>query len=177
MAWIMMAFFVLLITPVSVGIVFRWESDAPRGTVGVMVWGLRVQASILLGRNAEGKLLLTAAFRDKKLPLPHRKERKGKGIKMLSLMLKSDRKTNILRKAVRVNALDVSVRLGGQDAAALALGTGFFRSLNPLLPFLRLRCVPALGEKTALYARCIAEARLGILLTAWILVFGRKKEA
>lgn len=175
MAWIMMAFFVLFIAPVSVGTILRWEDGTLRGAVGVMLWGARAQISIRLNRNEEGKLLLTAAFRDKKFSLPRRKRKAGAGFKLLGLLLKSDGKNSVLRKAVRVKTLEVFLRLGGQDAAALALRTGFFRGLNVLLPILRLRCVPVLGGHTAVNARCIAEARLGILLTAWF--FEQKKEA
>ena len=169
MAWLGLALFLLFIAPVRAGIRVQWDENGLRGAVGLMVWGLREQADFSFGRSAAGQLRLAAVFHGKSLPLPQGKNRAGLGLKLLGLLLKSNGKNAALRGAVRVNTLNVALRLGGGDAAALALGTGAFRALGNALPFLRFRCVPALGGKTALRAVCIAEARLGILLAAWIM--------
>ena len=174
MAWIGLAFFLLLIAPVRAGVNVRLDSGGLRGAVGVMLWGVRGQVHWNLVRSAEGAVRLTAAFRNRQLPLPRRKKKAGAGMKLLGLMLKNNGKNHILRKVIRVNAFDIQARLGGDDAAALALGAGLLRSLNGLLPVLRLRCVPVLGGRTEIALRCIAEARLGILLIAWLLA--RKRE-
>ena len=169
MAWFWLALFLLFIAPVRAGVRVQWDENGLRGAVGLMVWGLREQADFSLGRGASGQLRLTAIFHGKNLPLPQGKSRSGLGLKLLGLLLKSNGKGAALRGAVRVNALSVALRLGGGDAAALALAAGTLRAVASALPILRFRCVPALGGKTALRAVCIAEARLGILLAAWII--------
>ncbi|MBQ6960610.1 MAG: hypothetical protein IJP78_06505 [Clostridia bacterium] len=169
MVWLLTAVFLLLITPVRVGVRLQWDENGPRGAVGMMVWGLREQADFSLGRGAAGQLRLTAAFHGKSLPLPQRKNRAALGVKLLGRLLKSNGKNAALGRLVRVNAMNVALRLGGQDAAALALAAGTLRAIGGALPRLRFRCVPALGGKTALRAVCIAESRLGILLAAWII--------
>lgn len=174
MAWIGLAFFLLLIAPVRAGAVLRLDGGGSRGAVGMMLWGIRGQIHLSLGRSAEGALRLTATFRNRQFPLPRRKKKAGAGFKLLGLMLKNNGKNRFLRRGIRVNALDIRVRLGGEDAAALALGAGLLRSLNGLSPVLRLRCDPALAAHTEITLRCIAESRLGILLIAWFL--GRKRE-
>ncbi len=169
MAWIVLAFFLLLIAPVRAGVILRQGAGEFKGAAGVMIWGVRAQIRFSLGRNGEGALRLAVSAGNSQLSLPRRKRKAGTGIRLLGLMLKSNGKKSALRRAVRVEAMDVRVRLGGGDAAALALGTGLLRSLNGLLPALRVRCVPGLGARTEIAVRCIAEARLGILLTAWLL--------
>lgn len=168
-AWLGLFLFLLLIAPVRVGVRLLWDEKGPRGAVGLMVWGLREQADFSLERGAAGNLRLTAAFHGKTLPLPQRKNRTGLGIRLLGLLLKSNGEDAALGRLVRVNTLNVALRLGGEDAAALALGAGALRAVGGALPFLRFRCMPVLGGKTALRAVCIAEARLGILLAAWII--------
>ena len=169
MFWWLTAVFLLLIAPVRAGVRVQWDENGLRGAAGLMVWGLREQADFSLARGAAGRLQLTAAFHGKSLPLPQRKSRAGLGMKLLGLLLKSNGKNAALRGAVRVNTLNVALRLGGGDAAALALTAGTLRAVGSALPFLRFRCVPALGGKTAFRAVCIAESRLGILLVAWLM--------
>ena len=65
-------------------------------------------------------------------------------------------------------ALDVFLQIGGQNAAFIALAAGFLQALNPLLPQANVVCRPSFGGETKAYLRCIAEARLGILLAAWL---------
>ena len=169
MAWLGLFLFLLLIAPVRAGVRLIWDEKGPRGAAGLMVWGLREQVDFSLERNAADNLRLTAAFHGKNLALPQRKNRAGLGIKLLGLLLKSNGKDAALGRLVRVNTLNVALRLGGGDAAALALGAGALRAVGRALPFPRFRCVPVLGGKTALHAVCIAESRLGILLVAWLI--------
>lgn len=169
MIWFILVLFILLISPVRAGMRVQWDEMGPRGAVGLMIWGLRGKADFSLTRGAAGSLRLTAAFHGKNLPLPQRKNRAELGVKLLGLLLKSNGKNADLKKLVRVNTLNVTLRLGGGDAAALALGAGTLRALGSALPFLRFRCMPVLGGKTALRAVCIAESRLGILLMAWLM--------
>ena len=169
MAWVGLGLFLLFIAPVRAGIRVQWDENGQRGAAGVMVWGIQEQADFSLTRSAAGALRLTAAFRGKSLPLPRMKNRPALGMKLLGLLLKSNGKEAALRKLVRVNTLSVALRLGGADAAALALSAGALRAISGAMPFLRFQCVPSLNGKTALRAVCIAEARLGILLVAWLL--------
>ena len=169
MAWWLTAVFLLLIAPVRAGVRVQWDENGLRCAAGLMVWGLRQQADFSLARNAAGQLHLTAAFHGKRLPLPQRKNRAGLGVKLLGLLLKANGKNAALGRLVRVNTLRAFLRLGGQDAAALALTAGTLRAVGGALPLLRFQCVPVLGGKTALRAVCIAESRLGILLAAWII--------
>ncbi len=169
MAWMALGLFLLLIAPVRAGARVQWDEKGLRGAVGVMVWGLRGQIDVRGARAGEGGPRLTAAFRGKTVKLPRRKKRTGMGLKLLRLMLKSNGKGAALRRAVRVRTLEVFLRLWAMDAAALALGAGALRALGGAVPALRFRCVPDLGGKSGLRAVCIAEARLGILLAAWII--------
>ncbi len=169
MVWLGLFLFLLFIAPVRAGVRLIWDEKSLRGAVGLMVWGLREQADFSFGSGASGSLRLRLAFHGKNLRLPRRKSREGLGIKLLGLLLKSNGEDASLRKLVRVNTLSVALRLGGGDAAALALGAGALRAVGGALPFLRFRCVPVLDGKTALRALCIAESRLGILLVAWLM--------
>ena len=170
MGWISILLFLLLAAPVKAGARLQWEAGRLQGAVGVMVWGVRKQLTLRSTRGPDGKLLLSAAFQEKDVPLPPRMRRTGRGVKLLGLMLRSNGSDAALRRLVRVDTCELFLRLGGQDAAALALSAGFLRAAASLLPFLRFCCVPVLGGKTAVRAACIAEARLGILLAAllWI---------
>ncbi len=164
--WAGFALFLLFIAPVKAGARLILDEKGLRGAVGLMIWGLREQMDFSAGRDAAGALRLTAAFRGKKLPLPERKGDAGRILRLLGLLIKSNGKEAALRKLVRVDTLSVALRLGGGDAAALALGAGALRAVGNALPFLRFQCVPALNGKTALRAACIAETRLGILVVA-----------
>ena len=168
MAWIGTALFLLFITPVRAGIWVEWDGNRLRGAVGVTVWGIRGQAALTGRRGDGGRLRIMAALggRSVSLPSPHGKS--GGAKKLLGLLRHRDAWTP-LRRAVQVTRLEAAVRLGGGDAAALALLTGLLRAVGGLLPGLRLRCVPVLGGKSGLRAVCIAEARLGILCTAWLM--------
>ncbi len=169
MIWLGLALFLLFITPVRAGMRIVWDEKGLRGAVGLMAWGLREQADFSLGLGAAGGLRLTAAFHGKSLALPPMKNRARSGVKLLGLLLKSNGKNAALRRLVKVRTLNAVLRLGGGDAAALALGAGALRAAGSALPFLRFQCVPVLGGKTALRAVCIAESRLGILLVAWLM--------
>ena len=68
-------------------------------------------------------------------------------------------------KHVTVRHLEVRLRVGG-DAALAAVITGLVRGIAGLLPRAGIRCDPGFGETGALRAKCILEARLGILLAA-----------
>ncbi len=168
-AWLGLALFLLFIAPVRAGVRVRLDEKGLRGAAGLMVWGLRDQVDFAAGRNGTEPLRLTAAFRGKNLPLPAGKREGGRLLRALGLALRANGREAVLRRAVRVNTLTVSLRLGLQDAAALALAAGFLRAAGGTVPGLRFRCVPALGGKSALQAACITETRLGILMGAWLL--------
>ena len=169
-AWLGLMLFLLFIAPVRAGVKAQWDERGFKGAAGLMIWGLREQVDFSAVRNAAGVLRLTAAFRGKNLPLPPwKKGGAARLLKLLGLLLKSNGKNASLQRLVRVDTLRAVLRLGGEDAAVLALAAGALRAAGGALPFLRFQCVPSLGGKTALQAVCIAEARLGILLVAWLM--------
>lgn len=168
MRWILLGLFLLFIAPIRIGAALRWTGGAPSLSVGVMIWGIRAQTSIRAERDTAGKLLLTAAVGNRKLPLHPDRNNAGSGLKALALLLKSNTDRAAMRRLVQVRRLDVFLQIGGENAAFIALATGFLQALNPLLPQADIRCRPSFHGQTKVYARCIAEARLGILCVAWL---------
>ena len=168
MRWILLGLFLLLIAPVQVGAALRWTGHMPCLTVGVMVWGVRAQTEIRARRDTAGTLLLTATMGKRNLTLRPGGKNAGNGLKALGLLLKSNGDSAMLKKAVRVRALDAYLQIGGENAAFIAILTGFLQALNPLLPQANIVCRPSFHGDTKAYIRCIAEARLGILLAAWL---------
>ena len=168
MRWMLLGLFLLLITPIRIGALARWAGHAPKLTVGVMVWGVRAQTELRFRRDEAGALRLTAGIGKRTVPLRLPGENAGNGLKALALLLRSNADRARLRKAVRVRALDVFLQIGGENAAFIALAAGFLQALNPLLPQAHIVCRPSFGGETKAYLRCIAEARLGILLAAWL---------
>ncbi len=168
MRWILLGLFLLLIAPIQVGAALRWSGYMPSLTVGVMVWGIRAQTEIRASRDAAGTLLLTAAVGKRSLTLRPGGKNAGNGLKALGLLLKSNGESAMLKKAVQVRTLDGSLQIGGENAAFIALATGFLQALSPLAPKAKIVCRPSFHDNTKAYLRCIAEARLGILLAAWL---------
>ena len=168
MRWILLGLFLLFIAPIRIGAALRWTGGAPLLNVGVMIWGIRAQTSIRAERDTTGALLLTAAVGNRKLPLRPDRKNAGNGLKALALLVKSNTKRAALKKLVRVRTLDVFLQIGGENAAFIALATGFLQALSPLAPKAKIVCRPSFHDNTKAYLRCIAEARLGILLAAWL---------
>ena len=168
MRWILLGLFLILITPVQVGAALRWTGHMPSLTVGVMIWGIRAQMEIHARRDTAGTLLLTATMGKRSLTLRPGGKNAGNGLKALGLLLKSNGDKAMLKKAVQVRALDAYLQIGGENAAFIAILTGFLQALNPLLPQANIVCRPSFHGSTKAYIRCIAEARLGILLAAWL---------
>ncbi|MBR3018073.1 MAG: DUF2953 domain-containing protein [Clostridia bacterium] len=168
MRWILLGIFLLLIAPVRIGVLLRWEHGKLTLTVGTMVWGVRVQTMIKASRDEAGALLLTASLGQRILILRPGGQNAGKGIKALGLMLKSNTDRAALRKMIQLQTLDIFVQIGGQNAAFTAMTTGFLQALNPMLPFAHIACRPSFNGETKALIRCIAGARLGILCLAWL---------
>ncbi len=177
MAWAGIFLFLMLIAPVRVGARLRWEGELPRLAVGAMVWGARLQIDLKPVRSEGGRLRLAAQAGGKRIALPKRKKKAAQGLKALWLLLRANGAGARLRRMVKVRALEGTLRLGGQDAAALALTAGFLRSAAAALPFAHVRVDPALGGRSAVYARCIAETRLGILMAAGLLWYAQRRKA
>ena len=168
MRWILLGLFLLLIAPIQVGAALRWSGNMPSLMVGVMIWGIRAQTEIHAQRDEAGALLLTAAVGKRSLTLHPVRRNAGNGLKTLALLVKSNTKRAALKKLVRVRTLDVFLQIGGENAAFIALATGFLQALSPLAPKAKIVCRPSFHGDTKAYLRCIAEARLGILLAAWL---------
>ena len=120
------------------------------------------------GRFRAGALLLTASVGKRSLTLRPVRRSAGNGLKTLALLVKSNTKRAALKKLVRIRTLDVFLQIGGENAAFIALATGFLQTLSPLAPKAKIVCRPSFHGDTKAYLRCIAEARLGILLAAWL---------
>ncbi|MBR3107084.1 MAG: hypothetical protein IKH30_07870 [Clostridia bacterium] len=174
MRWILLGLFLLLIAPVRIGAALRWEHGKSALTVGVMVWGIRFQTMIEARRDETGALLLNAAVGGKTLTLRPDGRNAANGIKALGLLLKFNANRAKMRKMIQVQAFDIFLQIGGQDAAFIALTSGFLQALNPLLPFVHIDCCPSFNGETKALVRCIAGTRLGILLLAWLRLSRRR---
>ncbi|MBQ9262698.1 MAG: hypothetical protein IJ189_00635 [Clostridia bacterium] len=163
--------FLLLITPVKVGVVLCLGGGPVRGEIGVMLWGVRLQGRFEL---KQGKPALS--FRGKPLHLPHRKTNRPSLLPMLKSLL-GNGVPSPFRPAISILKAEIIVDVGLQDAATVALLTGLLRSASVWLPVLKIHARPCFGGSSALHARCIAEGRLGMLLAAYLLAKqGRKQK-
>ena len=160
--------YALLAAPVRAGAMVRAGGGPMTGAAGVMIWGFRLQIRLEGGRNADGKPEIRFFFRGRRL-YPVRNRRPRELPRLLSLPKRLGPARTLLRRGVRLRALEIAARIGGQDAARVALLTGLIRALSPAAPIVRVRCEPAFGGGSALRARCIADARLGTLLAACLL--------
>ncbi len=168
MRWILLGLFLLLIAPIQVGAVFHWAGKKPSLTVGVMIWGVRAQTELHARRDETGALLISAAVGRRNLTLRPGRQNAENGFKALGLLLKSNSGHAALRNAVQVRSFDAYLQIGGENAAFIALAAGFLQALNPLLPKVHIAAHPSFHGDTKALIRCIAGARLGILLLAWL---------
>lgn len=168
MIWLLIALYIILIAPVRAGVEARWAKGLPSLQAGVAVWGVRVRGSLHARRDKAGRLLLTGVLGKRPLPLRLGRGRSGTALKTLGLLLKSNQGRAALKGLVSVDRLDVFFQIGGSDAASAALLTGLLSALRPLLPSGNFRCRPSFGGETRAYVLCIAHARLGTLLAAWL---------
>ena len=178
MRWIILGLFLLLISPVRIGAALRWSGQLPTLVIGVMIWGVRVQTSIHAERDPAGTLLLTAALG--KRPLHFGGKNADGSLQALAALFRSGSGRTALHGVVQVRKVELYLQIGGENAAFAALFTGLLRALNPLFPHAAIHCHPSFNGQTKVYARCIAETRLGILLAAWLRRrrrHGQKEEA
>ena len=159
---LLLILFLLLLAPVKAGAVLFADREGVRGKIGVMVWGVRLQAEVRLCPGGS-----EIRFRGK--PLPPLRRRKGTG------PVFRGQGWGLLKRGVRVLRAEAACEIGFQDAAAAALLTGLVRAVSGFVPVLKLTARP--GPRFALAAKCIAESRLGILWAAYALrLWGRGRK-
>ena len=169
MAWMLIFFYLLLITPVRLGIALSLGEGA-RVTVGIMIWGVSFQAAFWLERDQRGVLRWMST-------LPRMKERAEMNVggrlksalQFLRALKKADGARGNLRRCVQVRMLEIRAKIHLPHAGQAALASAFLQSLMKAIPVLRGSIQPAFREKSALQARCIFDSRLGMLCSAGLL--------
>ena len=164
------ALFLLLISPVRLGAALSWAGGGFRLAAGILVWGVRVRGRLDGARGEGDRLRLEAAVQGRPVALPQGK-RGGAGA--LGRMLKRGGLRFPWGHAARLYALEGTVFLGGDDAAALALAAGALRALLARYP--KVKCFPSFGGECRGEIRCIAESRLGMLLAAGLVLAYRSR--
>jgi len=154
MAFVLVGLYLMWITPLRLSWALRLAQPPPAVRWALRVWGVQIALPHFRARR--------------RLP------RSGLSLGALAPALR------LLKRAVRIQRLEIHVLAGG-DAAAAAVVTGLLRAADGLVPRVRIRCAPAWGRAGALRAKCILDARLGTLWTAallgaFLLRRARKKE-
>lgn len=183
-AWLLIGMYVLLITPLRLGVALRLgEADGPRGAAGVMLWGVTLQAQARAVRDDQGRLRLETSFRGKLLPGNRDPSGPAQGVvRVLKALKRANIARALLKKTVRLHILAVDGSIGLEDAAATALCVGTLRALAAIIPKMRCRLVPHFEGKSQVSALCIVDTRLGTLLAvcllgaASLLLAGKKEE-
>ena len=142
--WLLIASYLLWITPIRLGVVFSWQSgNKPHFAAGALCWGMHLPKASARPRSAS-------------LSLP----------RILKGMKKSPLTRKLLRYALHVEQAEIIAQIGGRDAAWTALFSAGLQALLPCIPRIRCRVYPRLGGASAIKAGCIAEGRLGMLFLA-----------
>ncbi|MBR1583983.1 MAG: hypothetical protein IJ662_00400 [Clostridia bacterium] len=163
---LLLILYALWITPVKAGATLRLGGGPIRGEIGIMIWGLTVQGRYGM---TDGQFHLWIGHK----LLPTRKDRR---VPKLPLLRHFFRSGPLGIRPVTLQALEIQVDVGAQSAATAALLCGLLQAAGGVTPILRLQARPRPGQPSALRARCIAQGRLGILLSAYILAAKAQKE-
>lgn len=169
-AGILIFFYLFLITPLHLGALFSLESGhAPRGVIGILVWGIPLHFPFSLNRDEGGVLHLTSDREPKKSA--HPEKNLSRGIAALKAFQKADKAKALLFRSLRFSRGDIFWQLHLEDAAQTALLCAFLQFLSGLFPAVHLQVQPAFQGKNTLRARCIFECRLGMLSLTALLGF------
>ncbi len=177
---LLIALYLLLITPLRLGVWLHCEGVSPGAAVGVRVWGAPGRWRLTIGRGENGApALLINGRAVRKTPQSRRKRKNAR--RVLYALLRADKARGLLLRGVQVELLTLRVQLGGGNAAAVALAAGALRAALCRVRRGDVRVTPAFGGGSALRGVCIVSARLGMLLVccaAGLLAYARagKKE-
>ena len=164
MAGLLLLIYLALITPVKLGAAVSVGEGPPGAAVGVMLWGWKRVLQIHVRREA-GVPRLCAEMRGRSVRLPPAMDQ-GWVDKAVKAMLRALTCRQGARRILTLCVLDGVIRIGGEDAARVALLTGSVRAALDWLPMAEVRCVPAFGGASLVRLRCIARARLGTIWAA-----------
>lgn len=173
MAWLLIILYTLAVSPVGIGFIFRWENGTARAAAGIMIFGIRASVRAQVKRDGEGKARLILLAGGRVIPV-RREKGKRTGFEKIVRALFAKKGGTGLKRVLRRRTLEAKVQLGGENAAALALVAGFLRAVNGMAPGVMIRCRPVFGGETNVCVRCIAQARLGILLAAFLRALARR---
>lgn len=162
--------YLFLITPLHLGALFSLESgQAPRGVIGILIWGIPLHFPFSLNRDESGALHLESDRKHKKSA--HPEKNLSRGIAVLKAFQKADKAKALLFRSLHFSRGDIFWQLHLENAAETALLCALFQFLSALFPAVHLRMQPAFQGKTALRARCMIECRLGMLSLTALLGF------
>lgn len=168
--WLLILLYLILISPLRAGVVFSLGRGMPRAGLGIMIWGFSWQFHGALIRDKAGRLHLEASNGSgRKIRLRGLRGPSPSFGRLVRSFQKADRARALLRCSVHLESIRAAVEIGGGNAARTALWTGALMALGGILPPRTLLCRPAFGRESALRFHCIADARLGTLLTACLL--------
>lgn len=184
MAWLGIVLYLIAVTPLRAGLTLHWDDSSLRGSLGVLVWGVRIQGTIGLVTNAEGKKQL---YIGRTLPPPGFVPAASPAPEAAGLLQwyrtvkRANRGRTLVKNAVKLDLLEADAAVPGFGAASTALFTGLARVAGGLIPGLRLRARPAWDGCGGIRLRCMISCRLGMLLAACALgtisfLMERKKE-
>lgn len=158
--------FLIVIAPIRAGLLLCVDGGPIRGRVGLMIWGIRLQAGFFL---RQGRWVLTVFGKELSLP-----SRGGKRLSLLPLLL--EKRKRFPRRGIVLRRAVIWADVALENAAAGALLTGWMRFLSGALPGWRVLPRFCPGGRSALRVCCIAESRLGILWAEYARLKRKKKE-
>ncbi|MBR6185130.1 MAG: hypothetical protein IKQ41_02610 [Clostridia bacterium] len=172
MAWVLTILYVLLVSPLRAGILFRWKAGRADCRLGVLIWGARRTAEVKLRRDEKDYLGISLRSGRRERVFPLRFKRSG-------AWKNRWRKPGfhfLLRRLLPLFSVKADLCLGFDNAAETALLCGALNGVGALLPRVRLRCKPRYNGASSLSLLCIATARLGtiIALCLWAWMIGRR---
>lgn len=173
MAAVLIALFLLWITPVKAGVILRGDGKSVEIRLGIMVWGLRLTGRAIIGPGMRRLSLL-----GRQVPFPKRREKRPPMLSWILSLRRVMRRHPWLRQGARMRKAEIQLELGLRDAAAAALLTGLIRALSGVVQGLVIRARPRLDGQWRVYAACIIEGRAGMIGLACALarLSNRKKE-
>lgn len=163
MAYVLVMGYVLLISPMQVGLRIRWQGGMLEIAVGVMVWGIRRMFPFLLQKEEDGHWHFSAPF-----PLKRRKKKRQMDVLSLPARLFYVRKK--IKSGMHVKLFQADALVHFPSAAQTATVCGLLSFLFPLLfPRGTGHFQPSYQAGNRGRFLCIVDFRLGTLCLAGLL--------